>query len=52
MVIVGTGTIGTKYLKSDYPIEEGIEAGTTKLRDEPHLIAEEGDLTNPLDRVE
>jgi len=30
MVEVGTGTSGTRFIKTDYPIEEGLTAGTTK----------------------
>ncbi len=35
MVVVGTGTVGTRFIRSDYPIERGLTAGTTK-----HLIDE------------
>lgn len=45
-VEVGTGTLGTRFLKTDYPIEEGIELGTTKQKTEtPTLKAEEEDQT-------
>lgn len=30
MVEVGTGKAGSRFLKRDWPIEEGLEAGTTK----------------------
>lgn len=30
MVEVGTGTSGTRFLKTDWPITEGTTAGTTK----------------------
>jgi hypothetical protein len=30
MVIVGTGGRGTKIIKKNYPVEEGLQAGTTK----------------------
>jgi len=30
MVEVGTGTATSRFLKTDYPIEEGLEAGTQK----------------------
>lgn len=33
MVEVGTGTIGTRFLDKDYPVERGLTAGTTK-----HLV--------------
>ena len=29
-VTVGTGTIGTRFVDTDYPYEEGLTAGTTK----------------------
>lgn len=35
------GTSGTRTIKTDYPIEEGLTAGTTKLRKKPHLQAQE-----------
>lgn len=41
MVEVGTGTAGTKIVKTNYPVEEGTTAGTTKLKESPNLIAEE-----------
>lgn len=28
MVNVGTGTIGTRFISTEYPIEDGLEAGT------------------------
>ena len=30
MVEVGTGTAGTRFLKTEWPVEEGLTAGTTK----------------------
>lgn len=30
MVLVGTGTSGTRFLKTNWPITEGLDAGTTK----------------------
>lgn len=30
MVIVGTGTIGTRFVDKDYPYEKGLTAGTTR----------------------
>lgn len=41
MVEVGTGGIGTRFIRTEYPVVEGTTAGTTKLRAQPHLIAEE-----------
>lgn len=30
MVEVGTGTVGTRFLRSDWPFSGGLVAGTTK----------------------
>ena len=40
MVVVGTGTIGTRFIDKDYPNTEGLIAGTTKQTDEPSLKEE------------
>ena len=45
MVEVGTGTIGEKELKTDWPITEGITAGTTKQRTESASLEPEVNLT-------
>lgn len=36
----GPGTIGTRVLSKDYPVEEGLTAGTTKQTGIPYLIEE------------
>lgn len=41
MVEVGTGSAGSRFLNKDWPITEGLELGTTKLKKEPNLIAKE-----------
>jgi len=47
MVEVGTGTLGTRFLKRDYPIEEGLTAGTTKQEGtKPHLEVTEKSLVS------
>lgn len=52
MVIVGTGKSGTRFLKTDWPFEEGLEAGTTKTSDKiTNLIPEEGSNLSYNDRV-
>jgi hypothetical protein len=51
MVTVGTGKSGTRFIKTDWPITEGLIAGTTKLPEKSHLEAEEKDLTPEKDRV-
>ncbi len=38
---VGSGTIGTTPLNNTYPVEEGLEAGTTKQTGNPSLVAQE-----------
>ena len=30
MVEVGTGSVGTRFIETDWPNEEGLTAGTTK----------------------
>jgi hypothetical protein len=41
MVNVGTGTSGTKIINTNYPVEEGLTAGTTKQTDrEMNLVPE------------
>lgn len=37
----GPGTIGTKIIAKRYPVEEGLEAGSTKQVGKPYLVAEE-----------
>ena len=37
MVVVGTGTVGTRFIDKDYPVEEGLIAGTTKQTGKPSL---------------
>jgi hypothetical protein len=49
MVEVGTGTNGSRFLKTNYPIEEGLVLGTNKLPSKAHLIPET-DLTDLKDR--
>ena len=36
-VVVGTGTVGTRFVRDEYPIEEGLIAGTTKQTNRPNL---------------
>jgi len=36
-IIIGTGTIGTRFIETDYPIEEGLIGGTTKQTGKPNL---------------
>ena len=50
MVIVGTGTSGTRFLKRDWPITEGLEAGTTKQEGTDITLEPEHDLTEEKER--
>lgn len=43
-------TSGEKELKTDYPVVEGNNLGTTKLRDNYFLVPEE-DLTSANDKI-
>lgn len=36
-VVVGTGTAGSQYLNNEYPVVEGLIAGTTKQTENPDL---------------
>lgn len=47
-VEVGTGTAGTRFLNTNWPIEEGLELGTTKLHDREFLLKPE--LSNVSER--
>ena len=43
-VEVGTGGVGTRFIKTEWPIEEGLTLGTTKLSEDPALIPQEESL--------
>jgi len=49
-VVVGTGSSGSRFLISKWPIDEGLTLGTTKLSDDPYLEAEI-DLVDSNDKV-
>ena len=36
-VVVGTGSVGTRFIETDYPNEEGLVAGTTITAKDPTL---------------
>lgn len=40
-IVVATGTIGTRAVSKNYPVDEGLIAGTTKQIDKPSLEPEE-----------
>lgn len=48
-VVVGTGTSGTRFLNTNYPVTEGLTAGTTKLSDIDALEPTQRDSTKPLE---
>jgi len=50
MVNVGTGTSGTRFIATEYPIEDGLTAGTTTQEGHTPLEADER-LTKIKDRV-
>ena len=45
MVANGPATIGEKELNPDWPVEEGLIAGTTKQKSDPASLEAEEDLT-------
>lgn len=47
MVTVGTGTSGTRFIERDWPVDEGLIAGTTKQEGtQSNLVAEEEDTSD------
>ena len=38
----GTGTTGTRHISKRYPVEEGLEAGTTYQEGTPYLVDDHG----------
>ena len=49
---VGTGGISSRFIKTDWPIEEGLEGGTTKTSGRKfELEAEEGSNVPQKERV-
>lgn len=44
MVVVGTGGAGTKIMREDYPYEEGLTAGTTRLKTNDFSLVAENDI--------
>lgn len=51
MVVVGTGTAGSRFLKRNWPIEEGLEAGTTKQEGTKSKIDIENSLITEKERT-
>lgn len=50
MVEVATGGIGTRAIRSEYPVTEGLIAGQTRLSEIASLEVQEEDLTTQDDR--
>lgn len=51
MVVSESGPVGSKILKSRYPVTEGLVAGTTKVHgQEDNLVPQEGDLVLERDK--
>lgn len=36
-VVVGSGTVGSKFIRTEYPVTEGLIAGSTKQSEDPDL---------------
>jgi hypothetical protein len=52
MVTVGTSKVGGKYIKRDYPNEDGLTAGTTTQEGhKTRLEAQEGSTITKKDKV-
>jgi len=48
----GSGGVKTRVIRHDYPVEEGLIAGTTRQKTEsPFLEAEEGSVVSKRDKV-
>ncbi len=45
MVVVGTGGAKSRIVRHDYPYDEGLELGTTKLKETDFALEPEEDLT-------
>lgn len=51
-VVVGTGGVGSRFLKRNWPNTDGLVAGTTTQEGhEEHLKAEEGSLVPSRDKA-
>jgi hypothetical protein len=52
-VTVGTGTVGTRFVRNDYPMEAGTTAGTTKLEGKQiNLVPTHGSLVSKRNSIE
>lgn len=51
MVEAAAGGRGTRAIRTDYPVDEGLTAGTTKLKDDWTLRPEESSLISPKEKV-
>jgi len=47
----GPGGVKTKIIRHNYPIEEGLTAGTTRQTGDPFLRAEEGSIVTEKEKV-
>lgn len=48
-VVVGTGKVGTRFIRTEWPVEEGIIAGTTKNWDRPMALVAENSVVRERD---
>lgn len=51
MVEVGTGSHASRFIKTAWPITEGLTAGTTKLPEQDALIPQEKSLISEREKV-
>jgi hypothetical protein len=51
MVEVGTGSSGSRFLNKNWPIEEGLTAGTTRQTGNPTLEPENGSILRAEDKI-
>lgn len=51
MVEVGTGSGGSRFLKTKYPIEKGLEAGTTSQTGNKESLGPQVDLVPEKEKI-
>jgi hypothetical protein len=53
-VVVGTGTAGTRFVKTNYPLwdeDNHLTLGTTRLSETPNLVPQTADLVHSNEKV-
>lgn len=51
MVVVGTGDKNSKYLKTEWPVEEGNTLGTTKIDGKTANLVPQASIVREIDQV-